>query len=116
MSGKHTPEPWMLSDKTEHGCCYDASFTESEFEVLDDGRVMTWRRRIGKAEKADAKRIVACVNGCVGINPESVTYLLHALKRMLAAHDADVANGSLIAAGNSQAADEARAAILKAIP
>jgi hypothetical protein len=40
--------------------------------------------------------------------------LLAALKRMLGAHDADVEHGSLIAIGNSAAADQARNAIAKA--
>lgn len=40
--------------------------------------------------------------------------LLAALRRMLAAHDADVEAGSLIAAGNGHAADQARRAIAKA--
>lgn len=37
--------------------------------------------------------------------------LLEALVRLLAAHDANVAAGSLIATANQQAADQARAAI-----
>jgi len=38
--------------------------------------------------------------------------MLHtALKRMLTAHDADVAAGSLIAAGNEAAAEDARVAM-----
>lgn len=40
--------------------------------------------------------------------------LLAALERMLAAHDADVEMGSLIALGNEQAAEQARIAIAKA--
>ena len=40
--------------------------------------------------------------------------LLAALERMLAAHDADVEAGSLIAAGNGMAAAQARQAIAKA--
>ena len=43
-----------------------------------------------------------------------IVELAAALRRMLAAHDADVARGSLVAAGNSQAADQARAALAKA--
>lgn len=37
--------------------------------------------------------------------------LLKALERMLAAHDADVEMGSIIAAGNGCAAEQARSAI-----
>ena len=40
--------------------------------------------------------------------------MLAALERMLAAHDADVEAGSLIAAGNGMAAAQARQAIAKA--
>lgn len=40
--------------------------------------------------------------------------LLQTLERLLAAHEADVANGSLIALGNQAAADQARKVINKA--
>ena len=59
----------------------------------DDGRFTIYRllapgrspvRMAYKMEKANAERIVACVNGCAGINPDAVPETLALLKR---AHD-----------------------------
>jgi len=74
MSG-HTSEPWIVGDddKNEQPTIYG-----------DEGRQFVGLcaheclvSRIPEAA-ANAKRIVACVNACAGINPEAVPELLEA--------------------------------------
>ena len=58
-----TELPWILSDEPEHSCCYDASIREAHPLILEDGRQMTWHKRIAEARKDDAAYIVhACNN------------------------------------------------------
>lgn len=60
----------------------------------------------------NAARIVACVNGCEGINPDAVPDLLAALELVL--EWVDGRYGEPFAAMGCQSYDEARAAIAKA--
>lgn len=80
MSTKHTPEPW---NATDNGFFYELraesghSFTnvmENEHHPLTRGRAI---------EKANAERIVACVNACAGFdNPEFVIRFMKTIKVM----------------------------------
>ena len=77
---KHRPEPWMFDgfqriravngkqDGTEDIAHIYSSWSASRYDAGD---------------YANANRIVACVNGCEGINPEAVKDLLAALEGML---------------------------------
>lgn len=64
---KHEPEPWILG-----GCSGRAVTTPSGY--AGDGFIAD------VDTLANAARIVACVNGCKGINPEAVGDLLEACK------------------------------------
>ena len=102
---KHTPEPWMFDgfqriravngkqDGTEDIAHIYSSWSASRYDAGD---------------YANANRIVACVNGCEGINPEAVKDLLAACEAMLATWGSDDED-SIIAAR-----DMARAAAAKA--
>lgn len=58
---KHTPEPW--EEFTPAG---------ATFQIIDaDGIILA-----DVYDRDDAKRIVACVNACRGINPEAVPLLM----------------------------------------
>ena len=75
---KHTPEPWytrhgqISSETSMHGCTI-ANCNSTARGISDE------------EAKANAARIVACVNGCKGINPDAVPDLLHACEVALAA-------------------------------
>lgn len=93
---RHTPGPWVIELQHEADSAGDYPATYAVY-TEDGSGLIAENVLLGDA------RVITAAPG-----------LLAALKRMLAAHDADVAAGSLIAAGNMAAADEARAAIAKA--
>lgn len=75
MSG-HTPEPWRVDKLGDDGRVIcgpegepiaDWTCSSQKYDELGD-----W------VTEPDADRIVACVNACVGINPEAVQELLSA--------------------------------------
>ena len=59
----HTPEPWEL----EKGWCGGESALFITSKYNDGFRPWT---------DADARRIVACVNGCADINPDAIQELI----------------------------------------
>lgn len=65
---KHHPEPWTVTDK--------GHIVASDSELVADCYAATPR------DKANAARIVACVNGCKGINPAAVADMLAALEEL----------------------------------
>jgi hypothetical protein len=101
---QHTPEPWEL---TRHAtpdyapqCGIYSEDHPADFAIV-------------KGE-ANARRIVACVNACKGINPEAVPDLLEALQDVL--HEAEEKDRSerLTAERMRSIADWCRSAIRKA--
>lgn len=78
---KWTPEPWHVQEfggDDPYFCLLRGSWD-----------VLEWRPTIAhnmhsavrlETERANAARIVACVNGCAGINPDAVQDLLAACK------------------------------------
>lgn len=91
---KHTPEPWRIvkpeapvgfqkeADRLIAGP--EGEHIAESFQYQKDGRTDP-----GQAI-ANADRIVACVNGCQGINPEAVKDLLKALKELVLACKDDI--------------------------
>ena len=64
MKKNHTPEPWTCRKNTH-----------------DNGEWVIQKKPLPVADvecEADARRIVACVNACAGINPEAVPDLIKA--------------------------------------
>jgi hypothetical protein len=73
---KHTPEPWRASDTTQ-----DVS---AQVEGHDCRIVHAYHlQRFKHSAKANAQRIVDCVNACQGLNPAAVPELLSAAKDAL---------------------------------
>jgi hypothetical protein len=70
---KHTQEPWNLR----------LGRTLINIKGPDGQQIGQFHAT--KCEEAN--RIVACINGCAGINPEAVPGLLAALEMMLTIHD-----------------------------
>lgn len=58
MTDTHTKEPWTAHSKCPGQCCWHIKGINDE--ILD------WDINIPEMSEADAKRIVACVNACVG--------------------------------------------------
>ncbi len=95
MNTQHTPEPWYYR---QGGECVMAPDDWVCIVHNNDHR------------EANARRIVACVNACKGINPEAVPDLLEALQVLLLAYET-AKEGARVRIG---AELKARAAITKA--
>ena len=71
---KHTPEPWKISNYRPYGIIHrdqhDSTYTEGDdkFPFVD------------LSSPANARRIVACVNVCVGLPIETIECLVSAKK------------------------------------
>ena len=84
----HTPEPWTAIIEAqaltlEPANIYADTGGRAHVAEVTCGTRNT-RRGIGRPETdANANRIVACVNGCKGINPEAVPGLVAALERVV---------------------------------
>lgn len=78
MNTQHTPGPWKtrrFDDEAEgrHNFTVQAALCEvARMSQVDE-----------HIAEANARRIVACVNACEGINPEAVPELLEALGLLL---------------------------------
>ncbi len=92
MPHSHTPEPWYVLEKNAHAVGHNTGTTPQVVAQVfchqghtTDGRHLhgSPREEIGDATAAsNAKRIVACVNGCAGMNPEAMSDLWMALERL----------------------------------
>lgn len=80
---KHTPEPWRA--RKDNSFSYSTDI-RTDIGVGPKGGILKgeWIAQVGytttEKGKANAERIVTCVNACAGINPEAVKDLLEALK------------------------------------
>ncbi len=70
---QHTAEPWKVCEPMEPP-------SEMIGPVNRGDGPWIVARTVGGNDKANAERIVACVNGCAGINPEAVPELLKTLR------------------------------------
>ena len=99
MDTKHTPEPFIAE-----GCLIssesDGLIGSTHYAAMDDATM-----------KANAARIVSCVNNCAGINPAAVPGLVAALDRvaLLNEHAGEIGSGMLMTI-----VTEARAALAAA--
>lgn len=75
---KHTPEPW---EAVEPSNWYGTAILvrKERGDPIAQIPLMGWPIRVARA---NAERIVACVNACKGINPEAVPDLLAALEQL----------------------------------
>ena len=71
----HAPGPWTVGEPDgwdlDEAAIYDRD---------DDRLTVAEREEGGVMAIADAKRAVACVNACAGINPEAVPEMLEVLR------------------------------------
>ena len=75
---KHTPEPWNIPTVGSGKMIWDSK-----------GTCIALVRSLDNAE-ANAKRIVACVNACEGINPEAVSDMYAALVHITDAFEINI--------------------------
>lgn len=70
---EHVPEPWAWGEdcETKAICIYEATGQNRGNPIVYDGECLS---------DEEAARIVACVNACKGLNPETVPKLLEALE------------------------------------
>lgn len=62
---KHTPEPWVIVAKGDEAEGVDY-FINQEKDCSISGLIASWLSR------EDARRIVACVNACVGVSNDAL--------------------------------------------
>lgn len=88
MKTQHTPTPWKA---TQAG-------SGANWGIESGGRHIGVVIGIANPQqgKADAERIVACVNACEGINPEAVPEMLKELKHLATLLEPALNNGSKI--------------------
>mgnify|MGYP001609990913 CR=1 FL=1 len=80
----HTPEPWRVRMDTSA----PNVFITREFGVdVPPAFYIADVQGIGKKEtEANAARIVACVNGCTGLNPAAYREIIEAAKCLFTTH------------------------------
>jgi len=77
---KHTPGPWRLTT----GAYWLRIVGPAKEAIASFGNQRRWLDGVEVA--ANARRIVACVNACEGINPEAVPDLLEACRKLIEAN------------------------------
>jgi len=73
---KHTEEPWEVKGRGF------AIYRQGYYITSTQGAEGTLKH-IQDTNRANAERIVDCVNSCAGINPEAVPKMLEALRWMV---------------------------------
>ena len=82
---KHTPEPWQ-AHKEDRSPWVILGLSADKY----GGHPYIAEMPGGRDSQANARRIVACVNACAGINPEAVPDLMEVLEAGIA-YDAAIA-------------------------
>lgn len=74
----HTPEPWSINEWPQG----DAEIRIGAVGYPRIAAVLLKYESIN-GQKANAERIVACVNACAGIDPEAIPLLMEALRDLI---------------------------------
>lgn len=121
---KHTEEPWIAQGQTVYSThkgyarhaiailpdvCEPAHWMDQDYE----GPIEYGGAQHEETQRANAARIVACVNACKGINPKAVPDLLASLEKCVAVIG-DLLRNQSDDPDDREAYDAARAAIAKA--
>ena len=69
---KHTPGPWAIEESKRGAILYIKARDGQVAQTYGEGDFY-------RTQYPNARRIVGCVNGCEGINPDAVPELLAAL-------------------------------------
>ncbi len=85
---KHTPEPWLVVDDGYGEDCSPEEPGKRWISIGDEGEdeIAVLINRLGEPrpeQYANAARMVACVNGCKGINPAAVPKMVEVLRAFL---------------------------------
>jgi hypothetical protein len=120
MEAKHTPWPWsvvMTDDRYGHasvrGACGRTVARVRGSQIDRNAPLPREPYYLTDEDIANAERIVACVNGCEGINPAAVRDMYEALRVVVRCIPSHAANsGDAERLGNLR--DVLRAAIAKA--
>jgi hypothetical protein len=116
MEAKHTPEPWNISKTMMPEDCrgdwriadqYDNDLADVFCEATSENGYTD------ETNAANAERIVACVNGCRGIDPAAVRDMLNALREGVCQYTL-LQEADLLGTGDVEALDMMRAALAKA--
>jgi len=75
-----TPGPWQTARLDLDRCRVDIETVERGDDLPDQGYTIAVCYSGAKDEGANARRIVACVNACEGINPEAVPEMVEVLE------------------------------------
>jgi len=87
MDAKHTPEPWHVATNPGGPDDQPAFPSVRDNSGLKHGQDIVCMP-LGDSDtvKANAERIVACVNGCEGLNPAAYREVLAALEDLLSSY------------------------------
>ena len=90
----HTPEPWKVGwdgglsgSRVSPTVYFDNDAKIREVPISHDKKAVAWLIQDGGKEEdlmPDANRIVACVNGCAGLNPDAYRECVEALQCLVA--------------------------------
>lgn len=85
MSTKHTEEPWAVAMVQISGLNEPAILSGETRVCSLPALTNAGGRRNVRADTiaADAKRIVACVNACAGMNPSALAGAVEALEKLI---------------------------------
>lgn len=85
METQHTPAPWTVEDGSSSGhCCFTHSIQGTDGRPVAEV-IRQYEVEEDEQNKANASRIVECVNACEGLaDPSAVPELLEALEDLLA--------------------------------
>ena len=78
---KHTPGPWAIEESKRGAILYIKARDGQVAQTYGEGDFY-------RTQYPNARRIVGCVNGCEGINPDAVAGLLAMLKQCRKAFEA----------------------------
>lgn len=110
MITKHTPGPWKPDGYGLRVLAEPKHFKPTAAHpVFVVAQCSTFCNGTEPEERANAARIVACVNACEGINPEAVPDVVKALEELLSLDSGD--SGTV---REASVRDAARAALAKA--
>ncbi len=107
---QHTKEPWT----DEYFGTGDLRIRAGDYDIADLG--FGWDTERAHQGPEDAHRIVACVNGCAGLNPQAYLLVISALRNLMTEIDIFEAQTPNPEVTSKLAYHEARHALTAATP
>ena len=94
----HTPEPWKEVEYSDYEIKQAGSIRGFNNQCVVSPRQGVVGRNLEESE-ANANRIVACVNGCAGLNPAAYRECVEALTAIIARINGEFDNPALLKQG-----------------